>query len=83
MIIKVVAGGCERVDEAKEGEDGVGRKNCMEEVEKVLEEFSRKGEFAFGSFWGREGSSVKLDNEKWDCSVAEFEEFVEIVACAM
>ncbi|GFZ21355.1 hypothetical protein Acr_29g0005170 [Actinidia rufa] len=25
---------------------------CMEEVEKVLEELSRKGEFAFGSFWG-------------------------------
>ncbi|XP_060214935.1 uncharacterized protein LOC132641862 [Lycium barbarum] len=25
---------------------------CMEEVENVLEEFSQKGEFAFGSFWG-------------------------------
>ena len=24
----------------------------MEEVEKVLEELSHKGEFAFGSFWG-------------------------------
>ncbi|MCD7470576.1 hypothetical protein HAX54_010545 [Datura stramonium] len=27
-------------------------RRCMEEVEKVLEEFSQKGEFAFGSFWG-------------------------------
>ncbi|XP_019177024.1 PREDICTED: uncharacterized protein LOC109172301 [Ipomoea nil] len=25
---------------------------CMDEVERVLEEFSQKGEFAFGSFWG-------------------------------
>lgn len=28
--------------------------NCMEEVEKELEDMSRKGEFAFGSFWGGE-----------------------------
>ncbi|KAI4357897.1 hypothetical protein L6164_001814 [Bauhinia variegata] len=28
---------------------------CLEEVEKVMEELSRRGEFAFGSFWGREG----------------------------
>ncbi|CAH9119614.1 unnamed protein product [Cuscuta europaea] len=27
---------------------------CMDEVERVLEEFSLKGEFAFGSFWGGE-----------------------------
>ncbi|XP_010528030.1 PREDICTED: uncharacterized protein LOC104805235 [Tarenaya hassleriana] len=27
---------------------------CMEEVEQVLEEFSERGEFLFGSFWGRE-----------------------------
>ena len=30
-----------------------GRGQCMEEVEKVLEQLSMKGEFAFGSFWGR------------------------------
>ncbi|TKY58522.1 hypothetical protein E2542_SST15585 [Spatholobus suberectus] len=28
---------------------------CMDEVEKVMEEFYQKGEFAFGSFWGRKG----------------------------
>ncbi|KAJ1404941.1 putative transmembrane protein [Sesbania bispinosa] len=28
---------------------------CMEEVEKVMEEFYEKGEFAFGN-WGRKGS---------------------------
>lgn len=28
---------------------------CMEEVEKVMEEFYQNGEFAFGSFWGRKG----------------------------
>ncbi|TYJ05762.1 hypothetical protein E1A91_A12G186200v1 [Gossypium mustelinum] len=26
---------------------------CIQEAEKVLEELSRRGEFAFGSFWGR------------------------------
>ncbi|CAL5396494.1 unnamed protein product [Camellia sinensis] len=33
-----------------------GYECCMEEVEKVLEELSQKGEFAFGSFWGRDES---------------------------
>lgn len=28
-----------------------GLDGCMEEVEEVLEELSRKGEFGFGSFW--------------------------------
>ncbi|KAE8023040.1 hypothetical protein FH972_008792 [Carpinus fangiana] len=37
------------------GHHGCGG-SCMEEVEKVLEELSQKGEFAFGSFWGRKGS---------------------------
>ncbi|KAJ6768578.1 F24J5.7 [Salix koriyanagi] len=32
--------------------------SCIEEVEEVLEEFSQKGEFAFGSFWGRVGSGA-------------------------
>ncbi|KAK2635914.1 hypothetical protein Ddye_030706 [Dipteronia dyeriana] len=68
-----------------DGEDG-----CMEEVEKVLEEFSQKGEFAFGSFWGREGdgpsitasssSTTKLvAQEEFDFSVVQFES-VEIIA---
>ncbi|MCD7472611.1 hypothetical protein HAX54_013892 [Datura stramonium] len=36
---------------------------CMEEVEKVLEEFSQKGEFAFGSFWGVDEDEV-LETER-------------------
>ncbi|KAM3328281.1 hypothetical protein P3S68_032973 [Capsicum galapagoense] len=36
---------------------------CMEEVEKVLEEFSQKGEFAFGSFWGGDEEEV-LETER-------------------
>ncbi|XP_041014200.1 uncharacterized protein LOC121257305 [Juglans microcarpa x Juglans regia] len=42
----------------RDGDHGCG--SCMEEVEKVLEEMSQKGEFAFGSFWGRKGSSGSL-----------------------
>ncbi|CAN4124716.1 unnamed protein product [Withania somnifera] len=35
---------------------------CMEEVEKVLEEFSQKGEFAFGSFWGGDEEVLETKN---------------------
>ncbi|EOY02198.1 hypothetical protein QUC31_013388 [Theobroma cacao] len=35
------------------GGEGHGFRCCIEEAEKVLEELSEKGEFAFGSFWGR------------------------------
>ncbi|GLT73128.1 hypothetical protein SLA2020_450060 [Shorea laevis] len=34
-----------------------GYQCCMEEVQKVFDELSLRGEFAFGSFWRREGSS--------------------------
>ena len=34
-----------------------GYQCCIEEAEKVLEELSQKGEFAFGSFWGRSSES--------------------------
>lgn len=60
---------------------GHGCGNCMEEVEWVLEELSQKGEFAFGSFWGREGSSssaISVTKQEFDSSVAQFE-LVEIV----
>ncbi|KAL8035271.1 hypothetical protein ABFX02_12G086500 [Erythranthe guttata] len=30
--------------------------DCMHEIENVLEDFSSRGEFAFGSFWGGEAS---------------------------
>ncbi|PON44555.1 hypothetical protein PanWU01x14_266330 [Parasponia andersonii] len=33
---------------------------CMKEVEKVMEELSRKGEFGFGSFWCKEEDSDEL-----------------------
>lgn len=35
-------------------EEWRGCGNCMEDVEKELEDMSRKGEFAFGSFWSGE-----------------------------
>ncbi|KAH7516618.1 uncharacterized protein LOC107429568 [Ziziphus jujuba] len=51
-----------------EGEEHCGC--CMEEVEKVLEELSLKGEFAFGSFWGRGESGLifptPLDKHEFD-----------------
>ncbi|WZZ73955.1 hypothetical protein YC2023_085325 [Brassica napus] len=42
---------------------------CIEEVEKSLEEFSKNGEFLFGSFWGQEriqnsSSMINSRNEK-------------------
>ncbi|KAL8139531.1 hypothetical protein V2J09_005552 [Rumex salicifolius] len=38
---------------------------CMEEVDRVLEELSSMGEFAFGSFWGRCNSSSGISvNER-------------------
>lgn len=33
---------------------------CMNEVEKVMEELSNKGEFGFGSFWCKEEESDEL-----------------------
>lgn len=32
---------------------------CMDEIESVLDDFSSRGEFAFGSFWGGEVSSSR------------------------
>ncbi|KAK3222683.1 hypothetical protein Dsin_009708 [Dipteronia sinensis] len=70
-LMEFHGGGCGRIELLKGGEDG-----CMEEVERVLEEFSQKGEFAFGSFWGREGEGP---SEEFDFSVVQFE-FVEIIS---
>ncbi|CAJ1941944.1 unnamed protein product [Sphenostylis stenocarpa] len=36
--------------------EGLSFSGCMDEVEKVMEEFYEKGEFGFGNFWGREGA---------------------------
>ncbi|ESW28376.1 hypothetical protein PHAVU_003G281600 [Phaseolus vulgaris] len=45
-----------RIDHEQSFRDGEGFScgGCMEEVEKMMEEFYEKGEFGFGSFWGRE-----------------------------
>ncbi|XP_022145840.1 uncharacterized protein LOC111015201 [Momordica charantia] len=40
-----------------EGDDGFGLRSCMEEIEKVMEDLHEKGEFGFGSFWGK-GTSI-------------------------
>ncbi|KAG7031430.1 hypothetical protein SDJN02_05470, partial [Cucurbita argyrosperma subsp. argyrosperma] len=37
--------------------DGLGLSCCMEEIEKVMEDLQEKGEFGFGSFWGK-GNSI-------------------------
>lgn len=56
------------------GIDGLG---CMKEVEKVLEELCENGMFAFGSFWGEEGSMCIAKNE---CSFCVIEhQLIEIV----
>lgn len=51
--------------------------SCIEEVEEVLEGFSQKGGFAFGSFWGRVGSGTSpaciVAVQEFDFSVAQFE----------
>lgn len=54
--------------------------SCMEEVESMLGDFSQKGEFAFGSFWGRQGlkASTCVAKQGFDISLVQFE-LVEIL----
>nr|POF27037.1 proline-rich receptor-like protein kinase perk10 [Quercus suber] len=62
-----------------DGDYGCG--SCMQEVEKVLEEFSQKGEFAFGSFWGgnRSGTiSTCVAKHEFDNSIVQFQ-IIEMV----
>ncbi|CAH9124189.1 unnamed protein product [Cuscuta epithymum] len=40
---------------------------CMDEVERVLEEFSLKGEFAFGSFWGGDALMLQCQSVIFTC----------------
>ncbi|GAV73278.1 hypothetical protein CFOL_v3_16764, partial [Cephalotus follicularis] len=55
---------------------------CLEEVEMVLKEFSQKGEFAFGSFWGMErtedSSTSVVAKHDVDFSVVQYE-FIEMI----
>ncbi|KAG5240323.1 transmembrane [Salix suchowensis] len=59
-------------------EGSIRIQSCIEEVEEVLEEFSQKGEFAFGSFWGRVGSGATPPTcivavQEFDLRFAQFE----------
>lgn len=56
-----------------------GFSSCMQEVERVLEEFSQRGEFAFGSFWGRDNSRSSSTQQEFDQGVVQFE-VVEVVS---
>ncbi|XP_050224766.1 uncharacterized protein LOC126674364 [Mercurialis annua] len=52
---------------------------CMGDIEGVLEELSKKGEFAFGSFWGRDGmENGVVAKQEFDVSLVQFE-LVELV----
>lgn len=66
------------VGESMRDANQVGHECCMEQVEKVLEELSLKGEFAFGSFWGRRESeplpahAAHVARQEFDASVLEY-----------
>ncbi|KAL1189638.1 hypothetical protein V5N11_006092 [Cardamine amara subsp. amara] len=88
--IKRMGHGCECQD--KNGVDSAWRKDsmsleiegfgCIEEVEQVLEEFSKNGEFLFGSFWGQErlhnSSSISsCNNDNFDLRFVSRYEIIE------
>ncbi|CAF2090468.1 uncharacterized protein LOC103875367 [Brassica rapa] len=55
---------------------------CIEEVEKSLEEFSKNGEFLFGSFWGQEriqnsSSMSSCVNDNFDLRFVSRYEIIE------
>lgn len=54
---------------------------CIEEVEQVLEEFSKNGEFLFGSFWGQErvqnSSSMSNCGDNFDLRFVSRYEIIE------
>ncbi|XP_022881899.1 uncharacterized protein LOC111398954 [Olea europaea var. sylvestris] len=57
---------------------------CMDEIDHVLEDFSNRGEFAFGSFWGgeisRRFSTSCLNEEELDYEVVQCH-LIEIFGC--
>ena len=66
-----------------DGDHGCG--SCMQEVEKVLEEFSQEGEFAFGSFWGRNRSgtiSTCVAKHEFDNSIVQFQIIEMVGSCS-
>ncbi|XP_050918084.1 uncharacterized protein LOC127135406 [Lathyrus oleraceus] len=48
---------------------------CIDEVEKVMEELCEKGEFGFGSFWGRKEpwGDPKVVNDQIDVSSLRYQ----------
>lgn len=55
---------------------------CIEEVEQALEEFSKNGEFLFGSFWGQErvqnsSSMSSCVNDNFDLRFVSRYEIIE------
>ncbi|XP_022928895.1 uncharacterized protein LOC111435666 [Cucurbita moschata] len=57
-------------------EDGLGLSCCMEEIERVMQDLHEKGEFGFGSFWGRKGNSVSgscRDEEPFDPTDVQYQ----------
>ncbi|XVF42958.1 hypothetical protein PTKIN_Ptkin02bG0001700 [Pterospermum kingtungense] len=52
---------------------------CIEEAEEMLEKLRQKGEFAFGSFWGRSESEGEAEAEAGACSAANANEGYDFV----
>ncbi|KAK9277635.1 hypothetical protein L1049_007181 [Liquidambar formosana] len=64
-----------KVDGSPINMEGHGCGKCMEEAEKVLEELCQQGEFAFGSFWGREESEsfqTYVAKQEFESNVVEY-----------
>ncbi|KAI3932912.1 hypothetical protein MKW92_026178 [Papaver armeniacum] len=51
----------------------------MQEVDKALTEFSRQGEFAFGSFWGLRDDSRRLQADLGRMEFAEVVQYCNLV----
>lgn len=65
-----------------EGDDGFGLRSCMEEIEKVMEDLHEKGEFGFGSFWGK-GTSISgscRDEEEFNDTIVHYQ-LVQVIPC--
>lgn len=70
-----------RIQEEMALKDGAAAHNssgccCMEEVEKVMEELYEKGEFGFGSFWGRKepwGAPTVVNDDHSDCNFVRYQ----------
>ncbi|XP_009356509.1 uncharacterized protein LOC103947329 [Pyrus x bretschneideri] len=74
----------ESMRSSMEAGGGHSCRRCMEEVEEVLQEFSQRGEFGFGSFWGRgelgcSPSHHSPNHDPFDTSFVQYH-LIEMVA---